>query len=164
MRLAGGIADHRLALRERGRHDRVLGRHHAGLVEEDPPAAKPFGLHLVAAVDVDACSELGERMDMRVEPAAPDHVAAGRRHRRAAGPSEQRAGEQERRANPAGELFVDVRGGEIRSLHSHLVRARPVGVGPEPHEQLDHRLDVADPRDVAQGHRLVGEQAPGEDR
>ena len=34
----------------------------------------------------------------------------------------------------------------------------------EPHEQLDHRLDVADPRHVRKRHRVVGEQARGEDR
>ena len=164
MRLAGGIADHRLALRERGRHDRVLGRHHARLVEEDPPAPEALGLHLVAAVDLDARAELGKRVNVRVEPAAADHVAAGRRHRRAAGTRKQRPGEQERRPDAAGELVVHVRCGEIGRMHSHLVRGRPIGVGAEPREQLDHRLDVADPRHVGQGHRLVGEQAPGEDR
>ena len=35
VRLAGGVRDHRLAGREDGGHDRVLGRHHARLVEED---------------------------------------------------------------------------------------------------------------------------------
>ncbi len=36
VRLAGGVAEHRLALRQDGGHDRVLGRHDARLVEEDP--------------------------------------------------------------------------------------------------------------------------------
>ena len=39
VRLAGGVSDDRLAGREDGRHDRVLRRHHARLVEEDLGAA-----------------------------------------------------------------------------------------------------------------------------
>ena len=108
MRLAGGVADHRLALGEHGRHDDVLGRHHARLVEEDRLAAQPRRAHLEAAVDLDLDAELGEAVDVRVEPAPPDHVAAGRRHGRAAEAREQRAGEQERGADAAAQLLVEL--------------------------------------------------------
>ena len=40
----------------------------------------------------------------------------------------------------------------------------PLDVGAEIGEQREHRVDVADARDVAQHDRLVGEQARGEDR
>ena len=95
MRLASGVADHGFSLRERGRHDRVLGGHHARLVEEDPPAAKTGCLHLVAAVELDLGAQLGERVNVRIEPAPADHVATGRRHRRTPDAREQRSGEQE---------------------------------------------------------------------
>ena len=49
-------------------------------------------------------------------------------------------------------------------VDAHLVRAGPLDVGAEVGEQLEHRLDVADPRHVRERHRLVGEQARGEDR
>ena len=49
-------------------------------------------------------------------------------------------------------------------MDPHLVGAEPLDVGAEVVEQLDHRLDVADARHVRQRHRLVGEQARGEDR
>ena len=42
--------------------------------------------------------------------------------------------------------------------------ARPRRVGAEVGEQLEHRVDVADARHVRQRHRLVREQAGGEDR
>jgi hypothetical protein len=121
-------------------------------------------LHLVAAVDLDLRAKLGERVNVGVEPAPADHVAARRRDRRAANSREQRPGEEERRADAAGELVVDVRRCDVGRVHSHLVRTDPVGVGAQLHEQLDHRLDVANPRNVGQGHRLIGEQTPGEDR
>ena len=40
----------------------------------------------------------------------------------------------------------------------------PVGLGADAVEQPDHRLDVVDARHVRERHRLVGEQARGEDR
>ena len=46
---------------------------------------------LVDAVELDSDAERGERVDVRVEAPAADHVAAGRRHGDAAEPGEQRA-------------------------------------------------------------------------
>ncbi len=43
-----------------------------------------------------------------IQAPAPDHVAAGRRHHRAAEAREQRAGEQERRPDRLGELRLDL--------------------------------------------------------
>ena len=51
MRLAGGVPDHGLALGEHGCHDRVLGHHHARLVEEDVLAAQALGPELELPVD-----------------------------------------------------------------------------------------------------------------
>ena len=54
------------------------------LVEEDLRAAQPVGAQLVALADLDLGAELLERVEVRVEAAAADHVAARRRHDRAA--------------------------------------------------------------------------------
>ena len=69
---------------------------------------RPVGAHLVAAVDLDLGAELGERVDVRVEAPAADDVAAGRRDLGAAEAREQRPGEQERRADAAAELLVEL--------------------------------------------------------
>ena len=45
-----------------------------------------------------------------------------------------------------------------------LVRPDPVRVRPHIVQELDHRLDVRDTRDVAKDDRLAGEEARGEDR
>ena len=92
-----------------GGHDDVLGRHHARLVEEDRLAAQAGRAHLVARrrSSISAPSSR-ERVDVRIEAAAADHVAAGRRHGRAAEAREQRAGEQERGADAAAELLVEL--------------------------------------------------------
>jgi hypothetical protein len=164
VRLAGGIPNGRLAGREHGGHDGVLGRHHARLVEEDRARAQAIRSHLVAAVDLDLDAELAERVDVRVEAAAADHVAAGRRHGRAAEAREQWAGEQERGADPAAQLRVEL--GLVRAcgVDPDDVLADPLGVGADVGQDLDHRLDVADPGDVRQRDGLLGEQRRREDR
>ena len=164
VRLAGGVADHRLALGEHRRHDDVLGRHHARLVEEDRLAAQPRRAHLEAAVDLDLDAELGEAVDVRVEPATPDHVAAGRRHDRGAEAREQRTGEQEGRADAAAQLLVELGLVHPGRVDPDLVLAEPVGVGTDVDQELDHRLHVADAGHVRQLHRLRGEHRGGQDR
>ena len=77
---------------------------------------------------------------------------------------EQRAGEQERAADPVGELLVDLGLRDARRVDADLVLAQPFGLGAEVREQREHRVDVADPRDVPEHDGLVGEQAGGEDR
>ena len=46
----------------------------------------------------------------------------------------------------------------------NLVRPDPVGVGAEVVEELEHRLDVGDARDVAQRDGLGRQQARSENR
>ena len=146
-----------------GRHDGVLGCHHARLVEEDVPAAKR-PVQLVAGADVDLGAELGKGVDVRVEPAAADHVAARRRDARPAEAREQRAREQERGADTAGELRVELVRRDLRRLHANFVVARPLDLRADVGEQGHHRLGVADPRHVVEHHRLGRQQARGEDR
>ncbi len=149
---------------EDSRHHRVLGAHHARLVEEDPLAAQPVGAELEPPVDRDLGAELLEGVDVRVERPPADEVAAGRREQCMPEAGEQRAGEQERAADAVGELLVDLGLRDAGGVDAHLVLARPLGVGAEIGEQREHRVDVADARDVAEHDRLVGEQARGEDR
>ena len=81
--------------------------HHRRLVEEEALADEPVGADVVGAVQLDLDAELLERVDVRVEPPAADHVAARRRHRHPAEARQQRAGEQERGADLAAELRVE---------------------------------------------------------
>ena len=164
MRLTGGVPDHGLAFGEHSGHDDVLGRHHARLVEEDRLAAQPRRAHLEAAVDLDLDAELGEPVDVRVEPASPDHVAARGRHGRAAKACEQRAREQERGADAAAQLLVELGLVDADGVDPDLVLAQPLGIGADVDQQVDHRLHVPDPRHVRELHRLGREHGGREDR
>ncbi len=162
VRLAGGVRDHRLARRERRGHDRVLRRHHGGLVQVDVRSLER-ARELVALAELERRTELLERVEVRVEPAPADHVASRRRHDGAADSPEQRPGEEERRSDVARELGVDLVA-DVGGVHAYGVRVDPLHLGAEMGEQRAHRLDIADARDVVQRHRLVGEQARRQDR
>jgi hypothetical protein len=49
-------------------------------------------------------------------------------------------------------------------MDANLVLAGPLGLGTKGRDQRDHRLDVADPRDVGEHDRLARQQARGEHR
>ncbi len=76
---------------------------------------------------------------------------------------QQRPGEQERRADLARELGVDLVA-HVGGVHAHLVRTDPLHIGARDATAAAHRLDVADARDVRERDGLVGQEAGGEDR
>ena len=112
---------------------------------------EPRRAHLVAAVDPISTPSSAKRVDVRVEPAPADHVAARRRHAsrgrsaraaaRRAGTRRGSGGRAPRRARTCA---------TPTGVDADLVLAQPLGVGADVGEQLDHRLDVADARHVRQ--------------
>ena len=164
VRLAGGVADDRLALGKHGRHDCVLGAHHRCLVEVHAFADEALGAEVVGAVHLHLDTELGERVNVCVEASAPDHVASRMRYDRATEACEQWAREQERGANLAAQIRVELGLRDTGTVDAYLVRPRPGGVGAEIDEQLDHHLDIANPGHVREPHLLRGEHGRGENR
>ena len=102
-------------------------------------------------------------MDVRIQPPAPDHVASRRWHPYAPEARQERAGQQERRPDLPAEVGVQVRLVDANRVDPYLVRAGPLGVRADVDEELDHRPDVADSRNVGEAHFLRGEQARSED-
>ena len=83
---------------------------------------------------------------------------------RAAAAREQRAGQQDRGADALREPLVERRRVDVGSADAHLVALRPLDLRAEVDEQLEHGLDVADARHVAEHHGLCGEDGRGEQR
>ena len=164
MRLAGSVPDARLPRGQHGSHDRVLRPHDGRLVEVEPLAAEPVGPHLVGTVELDIDAELLECVNVRVEPPATDDVAARWRNRHSSETREQRAGEQERRADLASEVGVEIGSRHPTGVDPDVVRTDPLDVGTELREKLDHRLDVSDPWNVREPHLAGGEHAGGQNR
>ncbi len=163
--LAGGVVDHGRARRERGGHQSVLGGHHRGLVHEEVARVQAVRRAQVEerAVGAHLRTEGAEGIDVRVEPAAADHVAARGRHVGPAEAGEQRAGEQERGADALGPGAVHLGVGDLVRLQRERVLVAPLRLHPEPLEEMDHRLHVADARHVAQ-HHLLARQERGSER
>ena len=110
------------------------------------------------AVEVDVGPERAERVEVRVQPAPADHVAAGRRQQRGAEAGEQRAADQHGGADPLGEVGVDVGAADRVGLEVDAVAVAALDLHPEVGEQLEQRLGVADPRHVVEQDGLGRQQ------
>ena len=119
---------------------------------------------VVGAVDLHLDAELREGVNVGVEAPAADHVAARRRDDGTPEARQQGAGEQERGANLAAEVGIELGLRDPGAVDPDLVRPGPDGVRAEVGEELDHHLDVTDAREVRQPHLLGGEHGRGEDR
>ena len=160
VRLAGGVSDDRCAARQYRRHDRVLGAGDGRLVEMHVGAGEAAGRpQPVLPRRLDIGAEGGEGHQMRIDSAAADHVAAGRRYLGRPEAGEQRAGQQDRRPDPRAQVGVQPRPRHLGRPHPDGVAVEPLDLHPDVHEQGDHRLHVADPGDVLEGDRIGGEQA-----
>ena len=166
VRLGCGVADHGGPARERRGHQCVLGAHHRRLVHQKVAGPQPERrLQLDVPVTGDGRAERPEGVQVRVQAAAPDHVAPRRGHVRDAEARQERAREQERCPDALGELGIDlVAVVDARCVDRDLAGSQPMHAGSQALQQHRHRLDVADPRDVAQDHLVVSQQAGRQDR
>ena len=113
---------------------------------------------------VDAGAEVLEGVEVGVEAAAADEVAAGRRH--LASPKRASSGPASRNeARICAESSSSTTGvGDVRGAEADAVVADPGDLDPELLEQRDLGLGVADARHPVQQHLLLGQEAGGEDR
>ena len=166
VRLGRGVLKSRRPRCERGRHQGVLGPHHGRLVHEDGAGLEPAGRG--GDIDHPRARDLGAHVDegveVRVEAAAPDEVAAGRGHVGLAEARQERPGEQERRADSGREVLVGRNFGHARGLEAKLVVGAPFGLNAEGFQNGDLGLRIADARHVRELQLFVREQACGEDR
>ena len=117
-----------------------------------------------AALEAHVGPQRAERVEVRVEAAAADHVAAGSRHVGASEAREQWPGDEKARADALGHLAVHGKRVDVLGAERDDVVLAPRDVDPQTLEEADHRVHVADARDVADDHLLVGEETGGEGR
>ena len=100
LRLAGRVVDDGRALREDCRHQRVLGRAHARVLEQDARAGQQVGARLdVAVCELERRAELLEPLQVHVDRTRTEVVAARHRDTRPTQPA--RAAGRARRSTPA---------------------------------------------------------------
>ncbi len=166
LRLAGGVLEHRGALGQRRRHHQVLGAGDGDGVEEDggPLEAALDPRADVAALDADLRAHGLEAAQVQVHRPRADGAAAGQRDLGVAEAGQQRPQHQDRGAHRLDQLI-----GRIAVLHlgaieldRHLLAHHRLHAHVA--EQLQGGGDVLQVRQVADGHRLVGQQGGAEDR
>ena len=160
--LAGGVADHRLARRQRGGHQRVLGRHHRRLVHEDVAGAQPAARRRRARCRA-SCSKLA--------PSARKASRCGSRRRRpitsppgggmsawpkraSSGPASRNEARMRSACSRSTCASAVDAGGAQRDARCRRATRRAT---PMPSQHAQHRLDVADARHVAHDD-LVGRE------
>ena len=162
---AGRVQDHGLAVRGRRGHQRVLGRRDGGFVEEDlgirvSPAwriEKPRPASTSAPRPLNARRWVStRRRPMKSPPGSGSSTAP---QRASSGPA--RRTDARMRLQSSGSRDV-VRMSAARERE--LVGTDLADADADVVEQREHRVHVADVRDVFEDHLLVGEQACGQDR
>ena len=109
-------------------------------------------------------AQRAEGVEVRVQPPPADHVAARRRHDGDAEAGQQRAGGQERGADALGEPRVHVGLRDVGGVERDGVVVAVADLDAEVGQQVQHRLHVADPRDVVEDDLLLREQAARQQR
>ena len=147
-----------------GRDQRVFGGGDARLVEEYVGSPQLGRAELQPMRRRDGRAQLLEGEKMRVEAAAADDIAAGRRQRHLAAAGEQRPGQQDRGADPRAEFGIEISGADVLGVNRERVALLPFGRSADRADQFDQRFGVADARHVFQRDRMLGEQGGGDDR
>ncbi|MPM97185.1 hypothetical protein SDC9_144358 [bioreactor metagenome] len=158
VRFARRVVERRRPVRDGRRHQDLLGGGHAGFVEEEfAPRQSPGRVEPVSLFPRHFGSELVEPVEVAVEPAAADHVAARRIEFRLAAAGQQRSGEED--AGPVARTkFLRDRS----RLHVGAPEAERVVLERELRAQfsrdVEHGADVEDVRHIFQHDLLVGQQ------
>ena len=165
VRLARRVADHRDALGEHRRHHQVLGAGDRRHVERDARAVQaPCARDVATLALLDLGAHEPQPLEVLLDPAHADVVAARLGDARLAGARHQGAEEQERAAHPPAQIGVDLGGAQVGGVEPPGVGVGVLDGDPDVLEHPRHRRDVLDVGDVAQLDRLVGEQRRRHDR
>ena len=149
---AAAISAFSLAITDGSSMKTSVGRRPCGALSTISPSALHGRAHRAEGIQV------------RVQPASADHVAAGRRHHRATEPRKQRTGEQERGPDQLGQLALDLDPVHIRGAQQHLVGPAPAHPHPDRAQDAQHRVHVPNPRHVPHHDLVLRQECAGQDR
>ena len=156
VRFAGGVENGGFTFGKHGGHQDIFGGGNAGFVEYQIGADQRFALKVIRRGVVNFDAECAQSVEMGVEAAAADDIAAGRMNERRAVTRGERSGQENRGAHFAAEFFVEL--GDFKSFCAE----RYASAGffdryAERHEQFEHNADIGDIRNVTEFDRLIGQ-------
>ena len=158
LRLPGDVLQYAGTLRHAGRHQQVLGGPHARELEADIRPRQAVRLDLDEPVrHLEVGAHLRQSLEVQVYLPGAYVAAAGHRDAGPAEPRGQRAQDVDRRPHPLHEVVRRLGLRRLGRPDSHRAAAERSA---EAHvvEQLQHRADIRDVRDVMDGRRPVSHQ------
>jgi hypothetical protein len=163
LRLARGVADHRLAARQHGGQQQVLGGADRGQRQGDlgtpQPVRRAGADH--AAGQLDLRPHGAQPGGVEVDAAQPDRIAARHRQAGLAAAPQQRAEQQDGGAHPPDQIAVDLAGTDTVGAEGQRqasVASRPAQPDPETLQQVGQHRHVQAGGHVVQGHQMRGQQ------
>ena len=175
LRLAGGVLDHGLALREGRGEQRGVGRADRNLGEGNLRTAQAaFGLRdHVTFLDLDIGTERAQRIEMEIDRPGSDRAAAGQRDLRLAHAGQERPDHPEARPHLGNEMIGrggidDVFRGKLEGLAGVLVVAGALAGNHDVHaviaKDVLQEADVREARHVVEDQLLLAKQARDHER
>ncbi len=157
--LAGGVVDHGGAAGGRRRHEEVLGRPDAGIVERHDGAPQPVAGDLDETVlDLDGGAQPLQAANVKVDAPRTDVAAAGHGDRRPAKTGDHRSHDDDAGSHAPHELVGGALVQPARGIDAQLAVVEG-HLGAERAQHVDHGEHVGDARHAADGRRLLGQQA-----
>ena len=159
MRLAGGIEDNCLAMRQHGGHQDVLRRGDGSLVQQDETAGQRVFKRRRTSAEPDLRPQRLEPGEVRVEPTPSNCISARRRQHGASAPGQERTRKEDRGADLRRQPCVNAHGADPpRAKRHRSSRLLPRNRDAKGLRRLEHVRDVRDVRHILQRDRLLRQQ------
>ena len=158
------VLNHRRALGQDGRHEQVVRRRVARVLQDDPGADQPASRHRAAHLAVgrlEAGAHGAEAAQVEVDRPVPEVVAARQRHPHGAATGQEET-EDDHRGPHLLEELVGARRHQLavgRGGHAHIPVVEALDLRADAAQHLGHDVDIGDARDVGEHGATLGEQA-----
>ena len=160
----GRVLNDGRALGQHRRHEQIVRRRVARVLQDDPGADQPASRHRAAHLAVgrlEAGAHGAESAEVEIDRPVPEVVPTRERHPHRAATGEEEAEDDDRGPHLLEEL-VGPRRHQLaigRSGHAHIPVVEALDLRTDTAQHLGHDVDVGDARDVGEHSAALGEQA-----
>ena len=158
MRFGRGVANNRGTAGQDGRHNRILGAGHAGFVQQNVGASQMRRNQSEILPVLNFRAQRREGQQVGVNAAAADLISARHGQLGAAAARQQRPRQGDRAAYDTEEVAVQLALPQVVGAQGQAVLIEPARLYTQAAQQLQHGLDVADGRHIAQNEGLIGQK------
>ena len=158
MRFGRGVANDRISFRRHGCHDSIFGCRHTGFIHQELCSAEIVCLKGESAVVFHIDAQRAQRKDVSIESTATNDIPPGRRKLKLTDSRCERASNQNRCADAAAKIRIQVCEPQIARGHAPGCSVQFFDLYPQAFKQFTHDVRVLYLRDVVQNNRFIREQ------